>query len=420
MKNGFVKDVGTLLSGNVIAQLISMAAYLVLTRLYSPEDYGTFTIFYSYIEVLIIISTCKFEMGIVASKNNHDGTALARFALRMNTIVSVLLLGIVSVLYFLGALPGKIQSIGLIALLIPCMVFFMGTSRIYEALYNRHREFKQVAISQLVNATSGSLLKILFGLSRMISTWGLPLGTVLGQMLGNLNYRVRLRRLDFPKVDKAEQRKIAKQNINFALYTAPKDFLNSFSSNLPFIWLALYFDDAKVGLFSLALTFLFRPANIVAGALENVLYVRTAEKVHQNKLVMPDIRRVILSLNAVVLPLCVLAFFVAEPIFVFVFGSQWGGCGFYVRCILPWIYVMLTTNALMFMANIFSKQRIEFLFGIALLLLRVVSIVIGLWQRNFELAIMLFGLVSAGVSLLLGIWYVSLVWNHDKKILNTL
>ena len=286
MKNGFVKDVGTLLSGNVIAQLISMAAYLILTRLYSPEDYGVFTIFYSYIEVLIILSTCKFEMGIVASKDNHEGTALARFALRMNTIVSLVLLGIVTVLYFCGALPGKIQSIGLIALLIPCMVFFMGTSRIYEALYNRHREFKQVALSQMVNSSAGALLKILFGLSKMISTWGLPLGTVLGQMAGNLNYRLRLHKLDFPKVDRAEQRKVAKQNINFALFTAPKDFLNSFSSNLPFIWLALYFDDARVGLFSLALTFTFKPINMLAGALENVLYVRTAEKVHQNQLVM--------------------------------------------------------------------------------------------------------------------------------------
>ena len=92
---------------------------------------------------------------------------------------------------------------------------------------------------------------------------------------------------------------MARKNINFALFTAPKDFLNSFSSNLPFIWLALYFDDARVGLFSLALTFTFRPANILAGALENVLYVRTAEKVHQRQLVMPDIRRVILSLNAI-------------------------------------------------------------------------------------------------------------------------
>ena len=60
MKNRpIVREMGTLLSGNVLAQIISLAAYFALTRIFSTEDYGIYAIFYSYIEVLIILSTCK-------------------------------------------------------------------------------------------------------------------------------------------------------------------------------------------------------------------------------------------------------------------------------------------------------------------------------------------------------------------------
>ncbi len=52
-----VREAATLASGNVSAQAIALAAYFVLTRIYTPDDYGLFNIFYSYIEVLIILST---------------------------------------------------------------------------------------------------------------------------------------------------------------------------------------------------------------------------------------------------------------------------------------------------------------------------------------------------------------------------
>ena len=48
LKSQFLKDGVALVSGNAWAQLIAFAAYLLLTRLFTPEDIGLYNIFYSF------------------------------------------------------------------------------------------------------------------------------------------------------------------------------------------------------------------------------------------------------------------------------------------------------------------------------------------------------------------------------------
>ena len=137
--DGVAREAATLMGGNVVAQAIAMLAYLVLTRLYTPEDFALFNIFYSYIEVLIIVSTCKYELAVVAAKDTAESTAVARFALRMNGWISVVLLTVALVLYLTHSLPGDYAELGAVALLVPPMVWLCGSSRIYAGLYNRVR-----------------------------------------------------------------------------------------------------------------------------------------------------------------------------------------------------------------------------------------------------------------------------------------
>lgn len=413
-----IAEAATLLSGQMLAQVITVAAYFILTRIYTPDDYCLFNIFYSYIEVLVIVSTCKYEVAVVAADSDAEARQVSRGALTINTAVSLLLLTVALALVLTHSLPGNFSQLGPIALLIPPMVFFCGTSRIYSFLFNRAHRYRQIALSETVNAASGSLLKILFGLLRM-HTSGMPLGTVIGQMAANINYRLRLKRLPFMQ-GTAPAAVTAKQALlkhrNYPLYVAPKDLLTSFSANLPFLWLALYFQQAEVGLFGLALTFTFRPANILNGAFERALYARVAERVRQQQSVGHTIRRFLLILNAIAIPAAIAAWFVAEPLFTFLFGSQWVGTGIYVQALLPWILVMLSTMSLMFIPNVFGTQRTEFLFGLVLLALRIAACLAGLHAGSFILAIRLFAAASAAVCLALLVWYLWQVRRYERSL----
>ncbi len=409
------KEMGTLVSGNVLAQVITLAAYFILTRIYSTEDYGLFSIFYSYIEVLIILSTCKYELAIVAADTDHEADALAHFTLRLNTTVSLVLLTVALVLWLTGLLPGNFSQLGWMVLLIPPMVFFCGTSRVYSFLFNRDHRYRTMALSETVNAAAGALIKIGLGLLGVLQA-GLPVGTVAGRAVGNIVYRLKMKQLG--KVSRAEQREAAAKHHNFPRYVATKDFVNSFSSNLPFLWLALYFDSAEVGLFALALTFTFRPVNILNVAFEQVLYARTAEGVREKRNVGRMIRRFLLVLNAVAIPLFVLAWFVAEPVFAFCFGGRWSGCGVYVQALLPWVFLMLSSTSLMFVSNVFGTQRTEFGFYLVLLVLRVAAIAVGIHSGSFLLGIRLYAAAGALVAASLLVWYLWQVRRYERCITN--
>jgi len=414
-QKGILREAATLVSGNILAQLIALAAYFVLTRIYSPDDYGLFNIFYSYIEVLIILSTCKYELAVVVADDDSEAAAVSRFALRLNTLVSLGLLTIALVLWLSGALPGNFSQLGWMVLLIPPMVFFCGTSRIYSFLYNRFHRYAQIAVSDNVNAGAGALLKVLLGWLGMTQS-GLPVGTVLGQAASNLNYRLRLRSLALPDTDAAQKKAAAHKHRNFPLYVATKDFVSTFSSNLPFLWLAIYFDRAEVGLFGLALTFTLQPVNLISSAFERVLYTRTAEAVHARQPIAPMLRRFLLPLAALAIVACVAAWFVAEPVFAFCFGERWQGCGPYVQALLPWVLTGFISACMLFIPNVFSTQRTEFIFYIAMLVLRVAAIITGIGAANFLLAIRLFAAASAAVYVALAIWYLWQVRRYDATV----
>jgi O-antigen/teichoic acid export membrane protein len=419
MSSRFVKNAGTLLSGSVIAQGIAFVAYLLLSRLYTSEDFGLYNVFYSYIEVLIILSTCKYEMAIVKASTDTDAYLLTRFTLRLNAVVSALLLVAAGLLTCLRV--DAIPLPPLLLLLIPPMVFFCGTTRVYTFVFNRYRHFQQIASSEVVTSLSGVVAKILFGLlaaaGQLFHLIGLPVGTILGKVAGNVYYRIAGAKLLRSLPDASSRLlPLLKQHKAFPLYSMPRELVSSFSANLPFMWLSLHFDIALLGLFSLAVTFTMRPVNLLANVFEKVFYPTANQKIEQGQPIGSDIRKFLLTLAALVLPVLLVAFFFAEPLFTFLFGSKWVGTGFFVRCIIPWLALLLFTNSLAFIPNVFTTQRGDFVFQVVQLGLRIVALSVGILRADFRLAILLFCAVSTLVQLCQLLWYLSQVRRYDKQL----
>lgn len=418
---GAIREATTLLSGSVVAQAITLVAYFVLLRIYSAADYGLFSIFYSYIEVIVIASTCKYELAIVPAANDREASAVARLALRLNTIVSVLLLTLLTVLSLTGTLPGKFARLGHLALLIAPMVYFCGTTRVYGELYNRYHRYRTIAASDVTGSATGATLKTLFGLLGM-HTAGMPLGTVLGQAAANLVYRLRLKKVNAECLNTTQDcvshlpsnKSTLTTYKNFPLYVAPKDLLNSLSANLPFIWLALYFDNADVGLFGLAMTFIIKPTQMFCASFERVLNARSAEAVRDGSALMPMLRRFLLPTTIVAITGAVCLWFVSPALFGFLFGGRWTGCADYARLLLPWAVANIASLPLMYIPNIFGTQRTELIINIVRLLLRVAAIAVGIATANFMLAVGLFSAASTLTALTLLFWYLHQASHHDR------
>ena len=75
-KSDFVKNVTTLITGTVLANLIVVALQPLLSRIYSPEEFGTFTIYLSIIGMLAPAGSLKFEGAIVLPESDKKASAL--------------------------------------------------------------------------------------------------------------------------------------------------------------------------------------------------------------------------------------------------------------------------------------------------------------------------------------------------------
>ena len=170
----------------------------------------------------------------------------------------------------------------------------------------------------------------------------------------------------------------------------PKDFINSFSANLPFTLLAIYFDEAYIGLFAMAFTFTFRPMNLINSAYERVLYERISTKYLKHQPIVKDIVRFFGYNYAVLTPLFVIAFIFAQPILTFVLGAQWADSATYFRYMMPWIFVMLTSSSISFIPNIFATQRTEAIMYLVLFVVRLAALGLGIYADSFRLSILLF------------------------------
>ncbi len=417
MPSHFIRNSGTLLTGNVVAQGLAFLAYLLLLRLFTPDDFGLCNVFFSYTEVLIILSTCKYEMAIVVAPDDNEASLLARLAFRLNALLSLLLFAVAAVMALTGVTLSNLPAI--LLLLLPLLVYFTGTYRIYVFLCNRHKEYRALALGEVVSVSGGTVTRILFGLLapvlNLFHTIGLPLGSVLGKMAGHAYlHHVVCRKNHYYHPTAAPLRPIARKYINFARYVMPRELVSSFSANLPLMWLSLYFDKPLLGLFSLALTFTQRPAGILANTFEKVLYQSSSVTVQQQLPLRRNILRFALLLGVAVAAVAAVVFLFAEPLFVLLFGGQWVGTGYYVRCLLPWMSILVISNSLSFISSIFGTQRVDFILQVVQLLLRAVALYAGIRQGDFQLAVLLFCIVSAVVQAIQLGWYLYQVHRYEQ------
>ena len=69
------KNSAKLLSASVIVQIVGLLIYPILTRLYSPENFGMINLFLSISGVLTILSTAELQYSIVLPKSEERAVA---------------------------------------------------------------------------------------------------------------------------------------------------------------------------------------------------------------------------------------------------------------------------------------------------------------------------------------------------------
>jgi len=401
-KSSFVKNVFVVMSGTAVAQVLGFALTPIISRLYSPSDFGVFGSFYAISAVIAAGTTLQYTQAIMLPKEKKD--AINLFILSCLCTVAVGFLCFIFCLLASTFVNGLMKTEGVWALsLLVAATVVGGLNQSCQAWCVRAKAFKHTAASQVIRSLSKNGARIGFGYLK-IGAAGLIVSNVLGNILASLNLiRVLLPDLlafrRYIRWDRIKQ--LAKDYRDFPMYSASQNVINSLSSGFAVLLLTHFYGIAIAGAYAFGMSILWTPMSLLIGALRQVLFQKAAETQHHGGSLTPLYMKVTAGLFALAFFPSVVLFIWAPEIFTWIFGSQWYTAGEFAKFLILWMMFTFCNLPAVLFAQIIRIQRSVFFYDLVLLAVRVVTLVIGGLYLNALQTICLFSLVGAAMNAIL-------------------
>jgi O-antigen/teichoic acid export membrane protein len=414
----FLKNVATLISGATFVQVVAILIYFILSRIYTPEDFGVFGLYMSIISITGILATGKYEMAVLLPKKDNDALALLRLMGLISVGFSIFLLFPVVFLnkFICRILNNDVISVWLY--FIPLSTLLVGLFQGMKVYSNRFKEYRIITAANVVQSLTNSAGKLAIG-PLVAGPAGLVIGSVLGETTGAATFLWRFLKRQRGKREVIERSRIndvAKKYNLFPRFNMIQSVINNFSGSLPIFVFSSFFTPAITGFFTMGYTIVYRPVNMVATAFYQVLSQRIIEKHNQGIRLYPDIKRFLHGLlKLVTIPFLLVALF-APAIFRIALGQEWEEAGKYTQIIIPWFFTTCLTMPLSFIPDMLMRQKKAMVLDFIKFILRGISLTVGVWQNDVYLGLMLFSTASTVMIMYSLLWYISLVRKSDRNL----
>lgn len=374
------KGMATLALGNGLARIVGLGAIPVLTRLYSPEDFGILSIFTALLLIFTPLMTLRYELAVPLPR--CDGTAMNLMAL------SALMIAITSALMSLTLwLAGPmLLTLSSMEALIPyrwMLAVALFSAGLYEVLLIwaiRRRAYPAIARTQLQQSVVGSIAKVALGVLSAN-----PLGLLIGQVLGAGAGTTRLVRTfwndlqTYRRYVRWSRLTLLFQHYrSFPSYRMPSQLLQIFSSQAPLLLTAAMYDARVTGQLGLALMTLALPMNLLGHTTSKAYYAEIAALGRKR----PDeIRRVTYSVIKRLLLLslapALVLLVVGEPLFAFAFGREWALAGELASMLALYLFFQFMHAPASHLLTVFEGQRWQLMLNIQRTVLTVGCFIAG-------------------------------------------
>ena len=388
--NDFSKNVLTLMTGTTIAQAIPIAISPILTRIYTPEDFGVFALYLSIVSILVVFTTGQYDLAIMLPKYEKSAISIVKLSLIINTIFSISIFIVIFIFFdFFQSLSDK-NSLGYFLYFIPLSVFLIGCYNTMNYWLNRKKQYKMLSTNKVIQSLTSSTSSMTLGIQNFGKD-GLIISQLLAQavVVALLIKKIKMSFL-FQSFEKLKIIAIARRYIKFPKITMMQSFFSNTTAELPIIIISSFFALKDAGFYSLAQRVVASPISIISSSFFQVFYQSfTTEKNKQKFYKMKFIK-----INAVLLPPFILLWFFMEPLFGFVFGEEWVIAGVYSQIILPLLYMKFLSNLFTTTTYLYYERQIEnFILSIIITITAIASLFIGVIIDN-----LFFGLIAMSVS----------------------
>jgi len=393
-KNRFARSVSVLVGGTAAGQIIVVAASPILTRLYSPEDFGLLAVYAGLLGILGVIASLRYQLAIPLPESDEEAASVAALSLLVvlgMTAVSALIVGLwgtpITTALNTPALEPYLW-------LLPLGLLLTGTYQVFSYWAIRTRAFTAIARTKLTQAISS--VGIQFG-AYTLGPLALLLGQVTGQAAGTFSLgllAVRRKWAAFRQVRFADIRWAAARYRRFPIYSSWGGFFNKAGTELPAILFAALFSPAAAGIYILAHRVLAMPMRLLGTAIADVFFSSASEAYRKGQLA-PLVSGIHSKLAHIAMPPAFILLVAGPDLFAVVFGADWRQAGQFAQWMAPWLYLAFVSAPLSQLVSVMEKQVHFMVFQGAQLAVRIGALAIGGAQGNLMLAVALFTVGSA-------------------------
>jgi O-antigen/teichoic acid export membrane protein len=370
----FIGNVATLMSGKAAAGLVAFFTMPIVSRLFTPSDFGVAALFVSIISILARVASLRYEAAIVLPKDDHEAVALMALSYRLVFFSCFLVLMFVVLHEASGSFLSALELLGGLKWLLPIGLALMAAIHIQDFWLTRTKSFRVASASLVVgNVTTGGA-RIGFGMLVGSTAGGLITGHVLG-MISRLAVQKAASR-DAYNVMRSDTtrpplREIATRYIDFPKLNAPAALIFILGQNLPVLLFGVMFSPAVAGLYSMANQIVRAPVDMVANSTRRVFLQKASSISNENRSLQKAFLVASGGLALLGTPALVLLWLFGQPMATWFLGVRWEVAGRYLEIIAPWLFMLWVMAPCNPIFIVLREQRLWLLLQIGLTVLRL-------------------------------------------------
>lgn len=370
----FIRNIGVLVSGSLIAQLIAFAVAPLLTRIFSVEELGKYTYFLSIVHTFMAVMCLRYDAAIVYEHDDRNVNALIKLSVMISLALAFLISAAFGV-YFLAT--GKLRSYGYALLFVFFTLLSYGIINTLAAYNNRNEEYKVLTSVYFIRTAFQNIGAVLMGLITPVSA-SLLIPYAAGQLFGMKRQGNSLRGKfrDIAKTNKTDMIKAASIHKNQPLFSAPALFVNSFSYSSITMIIEMLFSFQVVGYYSMSVRLLGMPISLVSGNVSKVFFKEASDEYRMTGGYKSAFRKTLYLMTAIAIPMVILIMWLAPGISRIVFGETWEIAGTYMRILAPMFGARFVMTTLTPGLLVCGKQKTELIMQLILLSASVFSYII--------------------------------------------
>lgn len=274
----FIKNIKHVVSANVIAQALNLISLPIISRLYSPEDFGLFSTFVVIQGILLSFSTFKAEWLIPNQSLKRRATSFF-YAGVLGCFSVCLVITFICGVYIAFNPDGLSEDISVILPFIGISCLFSSYHLMIQGLYIRERELQIVAKSKILQSLVTVLLTIFLGLNNatfsdmiMAYVFGFIVAIItLYKGSNKLNYTVAITRNRlFMGLNSLKKYKVT------FLEATKGSVINVLLNNVMLLLIVFLFGAFEAGLYGMIHRILTAPISLLTNAVVQSFWAESA------------------------------------------------------------------------------------------------------------------------------------------------